>query len=392
MKKRLDTLRRREDEFLFQGGVHDQEDEEPQASIDEKKNRYFKIGTTFFLPLLLFIFLLWFFIFRHQEGPRGKFIESESQYVKVDHEGAAKKSSVIQRSTPEATDAGPAAGNHPDVTKSAEESAYEDEDAVQSQDEAEKIEQLKQELLGETDEFQAEKRDKNIEKPELPIGDHVDDNALSHAAEEPDDVVNKEEKDDVKEKKISRSVDTAEEDTGRDDSIRTGVTAVLRTIKISKIAEDAEAVRQERAVGENEPQQQEVSEELAKVRPHQDVFTKLLEKNQDKIQDTEEKERIPPSEKKRPAQSGGQREKMIAKSGADGADGKTEQKNVVPTPIAKKVTELTHHTVSKGETLWKISEQYTGSGFNYPDVAKKNKISNPDLIYPDQQVELPAKK
>ncbi|RWX52156.1 Chemotaxis signal transduction protein [Candidatus Electrothrix marina] len=51
-----------------------------------------------------------------------------------------------------------------------------------------------------------------------------------------------------------------------------------------------------------------------------------------------------------------------------------------------------HHTVSKGDTLWEISEQYTGSGFNYPDVAKKNKITNPDLIYPDQQVLLPAKK
>ncbi len=52
----------------------------------------------------------------------------------------------------------------------------------------------------------------------------------------------------------------------------------------------------------------------------------------------------------------------------------------------------THHTVSKGDTLWEISEQYTGSGFNYPDVAKKNKITNPDLIYPNQQVTLPTKK
>ncbi|MCI5208688.1 MAG: LysM peptidoglycan-binding domain-containing protein [Candidatus Electrothrix sp. ATG2] len=51
-----------------------------------------------------------------------------------------------------------------------------------------------------------------------------------------------------------------------------------------------------------------------------------------------------------------------------------------------------HHTVSKGDTLWKISEQYTGSGFNYPDVAQKNKIADPDLIYPNQQVKLPAKK
>ncbi|MCI5139843.1 MAG: LysM peptidoglycan-binding domain-containing protein, partial [Candidatus Electrothrix sp. AR1] len=52
----------------------------------------------------------------------------------------------------------------------------------------------------------------------------------------------------------------------------------------------------------------------------------------------------------------------------------------------------TSHTVSKGDTLWEISKQYTGSGFNYPDVAKKNKIDNPDMIYPNQQVILPADK
>ncbi|MCI5121891.1 MAG: LysM domain-containing protein [Candidatus Electrothrix sp. AUS4] len=61
-------------------------------------------------------------------------------------------------------------------------------------------------------------------------------------------------------------------------------------------------------------------------------------------------------------------------------------------PEEEGATTQGHHTVSKGETLWGISEQYTGSGFNFPDVAKKNKISNPDLIYPNQEVELPAKK
>lgn len=63
--------------------------------------------------------------------------------------------------------------------------------------------------------------------------------------------------------------------------------------------------------------------------------------------------------------------------------------------LPKKSSDHSLHTVNKGDTLWKISEKYTGSGFNYPDVAKKNKISNPDLIYPDQQVrlpELPAQK
>ncbi|MCW5202454.1 chemotaxis protein CheW [Desulfobulbus sp. US4] len=54
------------------------------------------------------------------------------------------------------------------------------------------------------------------------------------------------------------------------------------------------------------------------------------------------------------------------------------------------ISDHTSHTVSKGDTLWEISEQYTGSGFNYPDVAKKNKIANPDMIYPNQQVILPT--
>jgi hypothetical protein len=56
----------------------------------------------------------------------------------------------------------------------------------------------------------------------------------------------------------------------------------------------------------------------------------------------------------------------------------------------KKSSGLDRHTVNKGDTLWGISEQYTGSGFNYLDVAKKNRIINPDLIYPDQQVMLPG--
>ena len=44
------------------------------------------------------------------------------------------------------------------------------------------------------------------------------------------------------------------------------------------------------------------------------------------------------------------------------------------------------YKVKKGDTLWGISERYTGSGFNYPDMAKDNEIDNPDLIYPKQKI------
>ena len=68
-----------------------------------------------------------------------------------------------------------------------------------------------------------------------------------------------------------------------------------------------------------------------------------------------------------------------------------QQKTLLMSPV-NGTSGHTLHTVSRGDTLWEISERYTGSGFNYPDVAKKNKIANPDLIYPDQQVTLPVKE
>ena len=49
------------------------------------------------------------------------------------------------------------------------------------------------------------------------------------------------------------------------------------------------------------------------------------------------------------------------------------------------------HVVNKGDTLWAISEDYTGSGYNYHRLARDNKINDPDLIYPDQTVKLNLK-
>ena len=46
------------------------------------------------------------------------------------------------------------------------------------------------------------------------------------------------------------------------------------------------------------------------------------------------------------------------------------------------------HTVVKGESLWAIAKRYLGSGSRYKELAEKNGISNPNLIFPGQVIRL----
>ena len=46
------------------------------------------------------------------------------------------------------------------------------------------------------------------------------------------------------------------------------------------------------------------------------------------------------------------------------------------------------YVVVKDDTLWSISERFTGNPFNYPRIAGGNQIANPDLIYPGQRIRL----
>lgn len=46
------------------------------------------------------------------------------------------------------------------------------------------------------------------------------------------------------------------------------------------------------------------------------------------------------------------------------------------------------YKVKKGDTLYKITERYTGDGWNYPKVARENKMPSPDLIYPEQKIKI----
>lgn len=47
------------------------------------------------------------------------------------------------------------------------------------------------------------------------------------------------------------------------------------------------------------------------------------------------------------------------------------------------------HTVAKGEDLWKISEKYYNSGYNWTDIAKANNITDPNTIEEGQSLVIP---
>lgn len=47
------------------------------------------------------------------------------------------------------------------------------------------------------------------------------------------------------------------------------------------------------------------------------------------------------------------------------------------------------HKVQKGETLWKIAEQYYGSGYNFVDIVKENNFANANAIVVDQELKIP---
>lgn len=50
------------------------------------------------------------------------------------------------------------------------------------------------------------------------------------------------------------------------------------------------------------------------------------------------------------------------------------------------------YIVKKGDTLWSISERFTGNPLNYPKVARENMIADPDLIFPNQKVRISREK
>ncbi|MGE7977367.1 LysM peptidoglycan-binding domain-containing protein [Psychrobacillus sp. NPDC093200] len=68
---------------------------------------------------------------------------------------------------------------------------------------------------------------------------------------------------------------------------------------------------------------------------------------------------------------------------------KSAKAKPVATAVKKRATTKTppkSHKVVKGDTLWAICKKYLGDGSKYPEIAKKNNIKNPNLIFPGQVI------
>ena len=59
-----------------------------------------------------------------------------------------------------------------------------------------------------------------------------------------------------------------------------------------------------------------------------------------------------------------------------------------PEPAA----DVQYYTIEKGDSLWKIAQEFYGNGNDYPKLFEANKevIKDPDLIYPGQKIRIPA--
>lgn len=68
----------------------------------------------------------------------------------------------------------------------------------------------------------------------------------------------------------------------------------------------------------------------------------------------------------------------------------TSQKLLVPTETSEKTTiEESNYTVKRGDNLWKIAEVNYGSGYNWTDISKANKLTNPGQLLVGQKLILP---
>jgi LysM repeat protein len=46
--------------------------------------------------------------------------------------------------------------------------------------------------------------------------------------------------------------------------------------------------------------------------------------------------------------------------------------------------------VQPGDNLWTFAQRYLGDGSRYPEIARLNGITNPNLIYPGQRLAIPG--
>lgn len=81
-----------------------------------------------------------------------------------------------------------------------------------------------------------------------------------------------------------------------------------------------------------------------------------------------------------------QREKLILAAG--NIEGVAAVEEEIEVPDAK---EPTFHTVERGDTLWAIAKKHLGDGNRYNEIFEANRpmLSDPDKIYPGQNLRIP---
>lgn len=57
--------------------------------------------------------------------------------------------------------------------------------------------------------------------------------------------------------------------------------------------------------------------------------------------------------------------------------------------LRKYYVEWDSYVIERGDTLWDIAERYTGNGLAYHAIVEKNRMSNPDLIFPGERITIP---
>jgi len=79
--------------------------------------------------------------------------------------------------------------------------------------------------------------------------------------------------------------------------------------------------------------------------------------------------------------------KIVKVSGAGATVSNKREQTNSPAP-----TQQTTYTVQKGDCLWNIAKKFYGNGSKYTKIyeANKDKIRNPNLIYPDQVLIIPS--
>lgn len=70
---------------------------------------------------------------------------------------------------------------------------------------------------------------------------------------------------------------------------------------------------------------------------------------------------------------------------AQNAQGSPRQADSTQTPTT---IQGDTYTVVKGDNLWEISVRAYGDGYKWVEVARNNKLKNPDIIYVDQEIKL----